>query len=203
MQIQIKLAETAGEADALFKLRHQIFVEEMAVLKATPDGRLYDRFDAYASTNNIIALHRGRVIGGIRLTRWTEAGMPAEEFFDVAPHVPALHQVGCAGMLCIEAGYRGRDNLAPVLVGTMCGRAAALGLSHVVSAINPAIERFLSQIGFERLGATNRDPKTQLPFIPMRLALAEIRDWFQGFAQQPEASLRMTRFEAETAALAA
>jgi N-acyl-L-homoserine lactone synthetase len=203
MQIQIKLAETAAETDAVFKLRHQIFVEEMGVLKATPDGRLYDRFDAYASTNNIIALDQGRVIGGIRLTRWTEAGLPAEEFFDVTPHIPALRQVCCASMLCIEAGYRGRNNLAPILVGTMCGRAAALGLSHVVSAINPAIERFLSQIGFQRLGTAKRDPKTQLPFIPMRLALADLRDWFRDFAQQPEPGSCALHFEAKTEMLAA
>src|SRR5262245_21049423 len=111
MQIQIKLAETAAETDALFKLRHQVFAEEMGVYMPRPDGRLYDRYDTYATTNNIIAIDRNRVIGTIRLTSWSEAGMPAEEFFDIAPHVPEMGQVCCASMLCLEPEYRGRNNL--------------------------------------------------------------------------------------------
>ena len=58
--VRIRLARTTDELDQVFALRHRVMVDEEGYMPAQPDGRLADRFDAYPTTANVIALVDGR-----------------------------------------------------------------------------------------------------------------------------------------------
>src|SRR5262249_7293735 len=47
MTLRVRVAQTTAELDAVFRLRHQVFVEEEGYMPPRPDRRIADRFDAY------------------------------------------------------------------------------------------------------------------------------------------------------------
>src|SRR5215469_4053427 len=66
--LEIRLAQSASELDSVFRLRHEVLANYM-----TPhaDQRIYDRFDAFPVSRNIIAVYDGVIVGGTRLTEKT------------------------------------------------------------------------------------------------------------------------------------
>src|SRR5437588_8281557 len=106
MSICIKFAETTWETDELFRMRHRVFVEEEGYFTARPDGRIFDRFDAFPTTGNTIAVDDGRVIGGVRFVDQSLVGTPADDVFDFSPFTNGAAKVGGAGMFCLEREYR-------------------------------------------------------------------------------------------------
>src|SRR3954454_18070915 len=100
MPFTVHIAHDTDELDALFQLRHRVFADEGEHLAPHADGRLADRFDAYPTTANLVALIDGRVVGGVRAALPSPAGHPTDEFYDFAAHVPAGAAIGSMSLLC-------------------------------------------------------------------------------------------------------
>lgn len=61
--LQFKIATEAAEFDAIHRLNHRTFVEEIPQHAARGDGRLMDRF--HAENTYVVCLHEGRLVGMI------------------------------------------------------------------------------------------------------------------------------------------
>ena len=75
MRVHVKVAKTPMEIDGVFLVRHRVFIEEDGKFPAASDRRLYDFFDTIPTTVNIIAMVDDKVIGCLRMTEESEAGL--------------------------------------------------------------------------------------------------------------------------------
>ena len=184
MAIIIKYAHTPQEKDALYRLRHQVFVEEEGYMAPTADGKIQDRFDDYATTVNIIAVDNGQVIGGVRFTQANPLGMPPDEFFNSKSlALGASAQLGSGGQFCLLRTYRG-SRLAIYLLGMAHHWSRSQGLSHILCAVNPEIQHLLGKIGYRTVGAEQYDAEKALAFVPMCLDLRDLCSSQHRFVKQ-------------------
>lgn len=84
MAIRLKVAKAPKEIDDALWVRHEVFVVEDGKFGGTPtsNGRMMDQFDATPDVYNIVAYDGSEPIATIRLTRESEIGLPADEYFD-------------------------------------------------------------------------------------------------------------------------
>ncbi|MDQ2996703.1 MAG: GNAT family N-acetyltransferase [Chloroflexota bacterium] len=184
MTICIKYAETTDEIDGIFRTRHKVYVEEEGYMAAQPNGRVYDRFDAYPTTVNIIAVDDGRVIGGARFCAPSTAGAPPDDFFDFAAYLPK-HAIGASGsMLCIERTYRKIPELAFSIMGMGFRWVHEQGLSFIIGAANPDAQKFLLRLGFHPVAQTRYDEHKQLLFIPVILSMDNLSTKILAFLER-------------------
>lgn len=182
MPIKITLARSPAETDAVLKLRHKVFSEEEALFPAVADGRVLDRFDAFSTTSNLIAISNGEVIGGMRLTLDSSIGIPADEYYDFRQHLPKDAVVINSGMYCVTKPFRG----ARIAMGLMLMAsyfAITRNVTHVVAPINPTIAKLIQRVGFKPLDGELFEPHLGLNFIPMLLDVRELNDFFYTFAE--------------------
>lgn len=183
MTVRIKIATTADEHDALFRVRHRVYVEQDGYLPPRPDGRIYDRFDSFPTTTNLIAVAGGEVIGGVRLAEPCAAGLPADDYFDFGPCLPREGaRAGSASMLCMDRGYRHRKRVTRCLCSMFYYLATLRGLSHVLAPCNPAIEAAMLQTGYRRVAPVFRHG-SGVDVSPLLLDLSDIGDHMVRFVR--------------------
>ena len=135
------LARTTDELDQVFALRHSVLVDEEGYMPAQPDGRLCDRFDAYPTTANVIALVDGRIVGAVRFIERTPAGTSADEFFDFRPFLPPAARDVTGGMLVLERAHRATPRLVFAMLGMGYYWAIGRGATHVIAPRTPSAGR--------------------------------------------------------------
>lgn len=184
MTVCIKYAQATDEIDGIFRTRHTVFVEEEGYLAAQPGGRVCDRFDAYPTTVNIIAIDDGRVVGGVRFCAPSAAGTPADDYFDVAAFLPEPAKGGSGSMFCVERAYRRIPGLAFSLLAMGLRWAREQGLSSIIGAANPDVQQFLWRFGFQPLAQATYDEHKRLPFIPVILSMDDLSTKILAFLEQ-------------------
>lgn len=183
MTVRIKIATTPVEHDSLFRLRHRVFVEQDGYLPARPDRRIYDRFDAFATTTNLIAVAGGELIGGVRLAEPCDAGTPADEYFDFGAYLPVSGaRAGSASMLCLDRGHRHRKRVTTCLCSMFYYLATQRGLTHVLAPSNPAIEPAMRETGYRRVAPVFRHA-SGVDVSPLLLDLAHISNHMVRFVR--------------------
>jgi len=198
MGVRIGIASTTRELDALFRVRHRVYVEEEAYFPPQPDGRITDRFDAYPTTANLIAIADGRVVGTVRVAEHSDAGNPTDEFFDPWPHLPPGLTGLCSGsMLCVERAYRDTPRLVFSLLGMAYFWGISRGMTHMLGAINPDVEAFFARAGARRLAPPAYHPERGLPAIPMVIELDKLGGAFPSFVRQQQTTHFLDSFERE------
>ena len=188
MPIKIQLANTPALCDAVLKVRHDVFSGEEEDLSFREDRRILDRFDAYPTTHNFVAMDGQTAVGAMRLTFDSDVGLPADQYFDFRSIAPTNGRLAHAGMFCVRRAYRKTG----VSIGLMCMTSylwAANGATHVLAPINPVIREFLEEFAFEAVGETFREPHTGSLMTPLLLDVKNIephyiRDRFIPFARQ-------------------
>jgi CRP-like cAMP-binding protein/N-acyl-L-homoserine lactone synthetase len=184
MPIRVKIADRAAELSSLFQARHKVFVEEESYLQKTPDGRIFDRFDTYPTTANLIAMVDKEVVGGLRLTEGSAAGTPADDFFDFSPYLPhGEERIGTASMFCMQRAFRNKPRLTYMLICMGVYWSISKGFSHVVAAVNPLIEPMLRAIGFRPVKPSFHDEKHAVDVLPMLCDLNQVEDQFKEMAK--------------------
>lgn len=174
MEVSIRFAETAEEIDRAFEARYRVLVESDGYLPPNVDRRLFDRFDAYPTTRNIIAEHDGRIIGGARFTHHSAVGTPPEEFFDFTPFLPEQPTpFGAGSQLFLEKPYR-RSRIAFYLLGLGYAWGVTQGWTHVVGVLNVKIVESFVKSGYKALATESFDDRKQLAFVPVLLTMAEL-----------------------------
>jgi N-acyl-L-homoserine lactone synthetase len=184
MSVRIKLAETTEELDAVFRLRHRVLVEEEGYVRGVPEGRLSDRFDAYPTTANVIAVVEGQVVGAIRFMEASAAGTSADEFFDFRPHLPPGARIASSSMLVVARAYRKVPRLVFALNGMGYSWAAARGVTHLLAPANPQRRAAFEAVGHKVVAPEFFHRRKQLPVLPMILEVDAMGDRFLAFVRR-------------------
>lgn len=181
MAVRIKLAETTAELDAVFRLRHQVMVEEEAYMPPRRDERIYDRFDAYPTTANVVAIVEERIVGSIRFIEETYAGTTAEEYFDFHPFLPPGARPCASSLLVVARDYRHVPRLTFAMNGMGYYWSLKRGLTHVLAPANPERRDAFIRSGHKVVAPEFFHSSKKLPVLPMILALDELEDRFLSF----------------------
>jgi hypothetical protein len=169
--LEIRLAQSASELDAVFRLRHEVLANYM-----TPraDGCIYDRFDAFPVSRNIIAVYDGLIVGGTRLTEKTAVGTSADEFYDFSAFLPQ-GPLGVGSMTCVHVDYR-KVGIGFYLMCMTWYLARISGWTHVYGVINPEIKDAMVKMGAEILSKKEcYSSEHGLAFFPILLNLSRLR----------------------------
>ena len=176
MTVRIRLARTTEELDQVFALRHRVMVEEEGYMPAQADRRLSDRFDAYPTTANVIAVVEDRIVGAVRMIERTAAGTSADEYFDFRPFLPPAARDVTGGMLVLERAHRSTPRLVFAMLGMGYYWAIGRGATHVIAPANPERRESLLRTGWRIVADEFRDEHKGLPTLPMILDLDELDD---------------------------
>jgi N-acyl-L-homoserine lactone synthetase len=195
MTHRIRLAETAADLDALFRLRHRVYAEEKGWLPGQADGRIADRFDALPHTANIVAVIEGRVVGGVRFVEAGPLGTPADHYFDFSPFLPPGARVGSGGMLCLEPDLRQTPRLLSAMVGMGYHWALARGITHLVAPITPEVAPIFLATGAQAVAPEFFHAESGLPVVPVMLDLADLGEHFLTFARRQGLAHFLRSFE--------
>jgi len=186
MPIKISIAKTPACIDTVFKLRHSVFCYQEKSFQAQTDQRLFDIYDTFSTTHNLIVTTENKIVGSLRLSLDSDMGVPADEFYDFRSFIPTENTkiMGC-GMYCVTEEYRGTSMaLSMILMASYF--AFSHQVTHVIAPINPAIAKLLSRVGFKILGEEIVEPKTGLTILPTLLDMNDLNDFFFKFVQQNE-----------------
>ncbi len=195
MSIRVKIAHQPREIKDLLSVRHCVFVEEDGYL-SDQGGYIVDAYDALPTTVNFIALDGDEVIGGVRLTEDSEAGMASDPFLDFRPILPSEARLISCSMLCLREAYRGNLKLLTGLLMMGAYWASAHEATHLCAPVNPLVQNILSRIGFKTVGEEFID-HNGLPTVPMVLKLAEMNDAFVDFIGNQHIGMWIESFEHE------
>ncbi|MEO9900325.1 cyclic nucleotide-binding domain-containing protein [Nisaea sp.] len=183
MPVQIKIANTSALLDELYKVRHEVFSTEEGLFAPKPDGRVFDRFDAYPTSTNIVAVIDGRVIGGMRITLDSGIGLHADDYYDYEPMIPAGAARASLGHFCILKQYRS-SQVAYALMLMACYYGCSQNTDWVLAPVNPSIGRMLGRIGFNKAGDSFEVPGIASKVLPMILDVRDLQDIFIDFLRQ-------------------
>jgi N-acyl-L-homoserine lactone synthetase len=180
MPVRIKIAETAVELESLFRARHRVFVEEEGYLGHRSDNLIVDRFDAFPVTINMVALVEGQVVGGMRVTRQSPVGLPADQFFDFSPYLPAGEiSLACASQFFLLNRYRAISyRLGFAIIGMCVYWAYNQNITHVIAAVNPVISRLCEAIGMTPAAPCFYHQSRGVEVVPMLLDMSQAKDPF-------------------------
>jgi N-acyl-L-homoserine lactone synthetase len=75
MPLRLKIAKTTAEKAAVYRFRHQVFVEEERRFRHS-GNHIIDQYDSFAETINVLAFDGHRPIGSIRVIMENDVGFP-------------------------------------------------------------------------------------------------------------------------------
>ncbi|ESP93198.1 MULTISPECIES: N-acyl amino acid synthase FeeM domain-containing protein [Pseudoalteromonas] len=185
MPIKIKVADTTSLIDESFRLRYKVFVEQEGYIEPNSQQRVFDRFDAFPTTFNLVSMLDNVAVGAFRLAIDSSQGLPADSYYDFRQHIPDGAVLMHGGMFCIDREYRS-GGMAMGLILMASYLAMTKGVTHVVAPINPAIGNMLKRIGFKQVADEFMDPQVNIAVLPLILDVAEVKDFFLNFIRQNE-----------------
>ena len=183
MSIQIGLARTAADLDAVFRLRHDVFVRE-GIFEANWSGRIVDRFDAVPGVVNVIARVGDEIIGSIRFMENSTQGGSADDWFDFTPCLPEEGKLGSSSQLVVQEGLRDVPGLIFSMIAMGYGWCMQQGITHLTGAINPQIAEFCRRSGWEMVAEEFEHPGRKVPVQPGILKLDNLNSRFQTFIEK-------------------
>lgn len=165
MSVRIKIAQTAGELDDVFHLRHQVYVTGEGVLTGlvSEESRtVFDRFDVLPPVANIVAYNGDVPIGAMRINLDAGAGLPSDELYDFSEYRERIAEewmrdhdapprFGSAGMLAIHSGWRNRRDVIRALFKMGAGIGRTWGGTHIIATPSAKTATMYTRLGFETL----------------------------------------------------
>lgn len=198
MGIKIKLAKTPQEIDGIFKARYQVFCKEEGKFPERHDERVFDHFDALPTTCNIAAVVNEQVVGGMRITEDSNAGLPSSHYFDFSPYIPNEGaKIASTSMFCLQRDYRSMRKIAFMILCMSCYWGIRRGITHVVAPINPAIEPIIRMVGFKRVSDIVTHSASGMEILPMVLSIDNMQDKFLEFAKHQRMDDWLESFDRE------
>lgn len=185
MATRIQLATTPEELHQVFRLRHEVFVEEEGYMPPREDREVSDRYDHSERTLILMALVDGELAGTARLTLDGGLGTSADDYFDFTGQmVVARKQVGTGSQLCVHRRHRASRQLYSQLLGAFYSVASVFGMSHLKAVFNPEVGRLFAQAGWKPASDVFFSEKCGLPCLPMTLDLTELSLRFRNFVER-------------------
>ena len=191
MAISIKIAETPGDVDAVFRLRHQVYVEEEQRFAPQPGGGFFDRFDCFPSTRSILArdlaLPGAPPVGTLRFASKTEVGLPCDSFFDFSPIIRELEGgIATVGMLAIARRFRHSLGVVSGMVKFAAREIRHGGGRHVVAPVSPDIEPVLRALGGQQVGDVIHHGEPPVVMTPLHIDMEALPPFFRETAADPQ-----------------
>jgi N-acyl-L-homoserine lactone synthetase len=195
MSVRIRLARTAEDLDAVFRLRHRVFAEEEGIFGLQADGRVVDRFDTYPITGITLAEIDGHAVGTYRITEVTPVGTSTDEWYDFGPHLPSGTRAGAASLLAVEREFRERPGLVFSLLAMLYSWAANRGLTMLTAAVRPSVLPTATNHEWRTVGPQQVSSTHGLPFYPVVLRLEDLPARFVRFFKTHKRPQLFDRFE--------
>ena len=200
MSVRVKLATTPEDIRAVLRVRHRVSTSAAADPETggdeieSTDEALVDVFDALPTTTQVIAVQHGQVIGGIRVTRDSLAGMPTDRYFDFRARLPAGAPVATCSMLRLEAGRPDAIAVTRGMIRMCVFWAAARGLTYLCAAVGEDTFALLQRFGFDPVGQPTEGPDGSTKYF-LILDIAKNGQDYADFVQRPDAKLWMDGYE--------
>ncbi len=116
---QCRHAESEGELEDAYRLRHRVFSEAGYIEAAAfPDGRFRDAFDD-VSAQLLVFGPGDELVGSTRFVLPSERGYVTEQLFNIEPPPINRQRLGEFGRLAIDSRYRGGERIPMLGLLTM------------------------------------------------------------------------------------
>jgi CRP-like cAMP-binding protein len=189
MPIRLKIANSASDKAAVYRLRHRIFVEEEQRFIHS-GNHIIDQYDSFTETTNILALLEDRPIGSIRVIMENAVGSPTDAFFDFSEFRLQLDG-HCAyiGWLCCEKKFRSHPGLIIGLIKMCFREMRKKGARHVLATLHPPVLPMLKRIvGAAPVGPEFHSVELNVAMLPIHVDLEHLpsggRETFADPSQQ-------------------
>ncbi len=188
----IKIAQTTRELDDVYRVRYDVFIGEEQKFDpaAFHDKRIVDRFDTYPETANVIAYDEGMPVGALRISRDSELGIPADEYYDFSELRSQVRDIFSCSMLTIRLAYRKKVGLIHGIIRMATNTIVSQGGSHILVVTNADYERFFRHLGFTPVGEKFYSCIAKGDAIPMYNKIDESFSQFNTYLKNQE----LTRF---------
>jgi predicted GNAT family N-acyltransferase len=152
---------TPEEYGEVLRLRRLAYVHAKKLGEDTKDLDMADAFDARSRI--LVAKHRGRVVGTVRLMfPQSEADrLNHEDYMELPPRLPPREQMVEVFKACTHPGYRGSDLFYRLLMHaalTIIQSGRRYALMSATDSLAPLYERF----GFRKLGTAYLHPSMKV-----------------------------------------
>lgn len=185
MCIQLRLAKTPSEIKHAVRLRHKVFAEEEGYYHEQEDSVILDCYDILPTTVNFFVWVEEQMVGVIRFTQNSNAGMPADLQFAYSAYLPHYDdRIFNGSMFCISKSHRGNPRIVLGLMWFGMYWALTQGATHILAPINPRTIRLFARAGFKAVAEEFVCAKSGLPTLPMVLKLDEGCETFLEFVNQ-------------------
>lgn len=201
MDIQVKIARTREELEQAFRIRYNVFGEELGRLdlQKYSDQKEWDMYDSLGVTTNFIAFASGMPVGTARLIEDSRFGFPMDNLFSLYNLRIKSRKLGEGSRLAVIKEYRGGKGIGISLLKILHNCAIHKGITDIciTSAANNIAEIY-KKIGYHQIGNSIFYEKFNDNIIPMRLELSRLLEPFKtlfeepsGFIEEPYNSSKM------------
>lgn len=191
MPISMFVAKDPAHLDRVFKLRHQVYIDEEQRFAPRPDGRMFDRFDAFETAKSVLAVDTSKpdkpAVGTLRYAaRHHVVGSPADAFYDFSDYASALGGgIGTIGMLAVGQRYRMLRGLVVGMVKIAIRELRRLGCRHVLAPVAPDAESAFKGMGARQIGEPFHFGSPPVLMTPMHADLEQLAPMFREMSFDP------------------
>ena len=193
MSIRLKVANTAQELDDVFKLRHEVFIQERDKYTSSSldYNRIVNHFDTLPDVANIVAYAGSKAIATMRVSKDSQIGLPAEEYFDfsdIRSRFKKKYQdskgqepvIVCGSMLAIHKDWRNKKNVIFALFKTAAGVMYSWGATHAISTVSEDSLSLYGRLGCEAVSEPTWNESVGDTLIPLLCPFDKVFDWAFG-----------------------
>lgn len=124
MSIQVRPAETEEDLRSIYRLRYQVYINEMGLTQTYADHKAQEIREPFDQTGVLLmAVDEGETVGTVRVNFRTDGPLEAEELYDLhlfGPFVPDT--ISMTTKLIVKASHR--NSMAASLLATTAYRLA-------------------------------------------------------------------------------
>jgi CRP-like cAMP-binding protein len=175
MAIQLKIVRSSADKAQVYRLRYLVFIEEENRFDI-PTDHIYDRFDSFEETTNILALKDGEPVAGIRVIMDGPIGLPVQHAFNFEPLRRTLTG-GCAsiGWFCVRKAFRRHPGLVVSLIQMCFRHMRKHNARHVLALLHPPFLSYLKRlVGAQALSPEFMDPHLKVGIVPVHVDLENL-----------------------------
>lgn len=168
MPIELATVTRPEDLRDIFRLRHQVFVQEESDLAGTDDALIYDSFDAFPTTRHVLAREDGAPLAAMRVTEHSGVGLPWDNVTRPRRSLESGNErTGSIGMVVCRRDHRRRAGLVMGLLRRGLQALRSCGVGPIVVAVNDDFARTVARMGLEVIGEPFGEPGIRSLVVPM------------------------------------
>lgn len=188
MQLIVKIARTLEEREQAFRIRYNVFAEELGRLDMHEhkNNKEYDAYDYLNATTNFLAFQGNIAVGTLRLIEDSTFGFIMDNLFDLSELRASGRILAEGSRFAVLKKYRPDKSISLGLIKIFHNYAIHKGLTDVciTSAANNVVKLY-ERIGYHQIGNPAFYEKFNDYIIPMRIELNKILEPFKTLFEDP------------------